>query len=212
MGQAISVIKDTVKHENDQVKTELEERLNFLQTTTTDKMKVKLQEMLHGSDADLQIHGGTVVEQHIRVKIDASSDETQLESAIDDLFGGDFLGGIKNIAKVAVQTVLGNGAIGECEQQDFEVLWINGSLVRVDFYCWRYNFSSRGVITDVENVFAYVVVKRVIDWNKVDPQVVTYCLSKMKRDSDDVMKEIDDVTKIIKKLRSASFAIEGGSN
>ena len=160
----------------------------------------------------VEIHGGTVVEQHIRVKIDASSDETQLESALDDLFGGDFSGVIKNIAKAAVQTVLGNAAIGECEQQDFAVLWITASLVRVDFYFWRYNFSSRGVITDVKNVFAYVVVKRVIDWNKVDPQVVTYCLSKMKKDSDDVMKEVDDVTKIIKKLRSASFAIEEGSN
>ena len=204
MGQAISVIKDTVKHESDKDKAELEERLNFLQTTTTDKMKVKLQEMLHGSDADLQIHGGTVVEYRIRVKIDATSDETQLESAIDDLFEGDYLGGIKNLAKskVAVQTILGNGAVGECEQQDFEVLWTNRSLVRVDFYCWRYNFSSRGVITDVENVFAYVVVKRVIDWNKVDPEVVTNCLSKMKRDSDDVMKEINNVTEVIKKLRS----------
>ena len=205
MGQSISVIKDTVDHKNDKDKAELEERLNFLQTTTTDKMKVKLQEMLHASVADLQIHGGTVVEYHIRVKIDATSDETQLESAIDDLFEGDFLGGIKKLAKskVAVQRILGNGAIGECEQQDFEVLWTNGSLVRVDFYCWRYNFSSRGVITDVENVFAYVVVKRVIDWNKVDRQVVTYCLYKMKRDSADVMKEIDDVTEVIKKLRSA---------
>ena len=212
MGQAISVVRDTVEHQNEAVKSQLEERLNFLQTTTSDKMKVKLQEMLHGSEADLQIHGGTVIEQHIRVKIDVSSDEAQLGSAIDELFEGDFKGGIKNVAKIALQTILGNGAIGECEQQDFEVLWTNKSLVRVDFYCWRYNFSSKGVITDVENVFAYVVVKRVIDWHKVDPQVVTYCLSKMKTDSRDVMKEIDEVTEIITKLRKASFPfIEGGS-
>ena len=146
------------------------------------------------------------------MKIDVSSDETQLGSAIDELFEGDFKGGIKNVAKIALQTILGNGAIGECEQQDFEVLWTNKSLVRVDFYCWDYNFSSKRVITDVENVFAYVVVKRVIDWHKVDPQVVTYCLSKMKTDSYDVMKEIDDVTEIITKLRNASFPpIEGGS-
>ena len=42
MGQAISVIKDTVKHESDKDKAELEERLNFLQTTTKDKMKMKV--------------------------------------------------------------------------------------------------------------------------------------------------------------------------
>ena len=129
MGQAISVVRDTVEHENEAVKSQLEERLNFLQTTTSDKMKVKLQEMLHGSEADLQIHGGTVIEQHIRVKIDVSSDEAQLGGAIDELFEGDFKGGIKNVAKIALQTILGNGAIGECEQQDFEVLWTNKSLV-----------------------------------------------------------------------------------
>ena len=113
MGKSMSAIKEA-KHEQN---VELEERLNFLETTTTEKMKVKLQQMLHGSDNDLQIHGGTVVEQHIRVKIDASSDEKELESAIDELFRGDFIGGIKNIAKQGLQSILGNTAVGECEQQ-----------------------------------------------------------------------------------------------
>ena len=207
MGKSMSAIREEKREKKD----ELEERLNFLEATTTDKMKVKLQEILHGSDNDLQIHGGTVVEQHIRVKIDASSDEKELESAIDELFEGDFKGGIKNIAKQGLQSILGNATIGECEQQDFEVLWAQKSLLRVDFYCWRYNFSSKGVITDVENVFAYVVVKRVIDWNKVDPQVVTYCISKMKKSADDVMKEIDDVAKVIKTLRNSSLEIQAGS-
>ena len=53
MGQAISVVRDTVEHHNEAVKSQLEERLNFLKTTTSDKMKVKLQEVLHGSEADL---------------------------------------------------------------------------------------------------------------------------------------------------------------
>ena len=83
------------------------------------------------------------------------------------------------------------------------MLWTNKSLLRVDFYCWRYNFSSKGVITDVENVFAYVVVKRVIDWNKVDPQVVTLYFQET--------KEIDDVTKVIKMLRNSSLEIDGAS-
>ena len=78
MGKSMSAIKQAKQEQ----KVELEERLNFLETTTTEKMKVKLQQMLHGSDNDLQIHGGTVVEQHIRVKIDASSHENELKTQL----------------------------------------------------------------------------------------------------------------------------------
>lgn len=103
-----------------------------------------------------------------------------------------------------MQSILGNGAIGQCEQQDFELLWIYHSLVRVDFYCWRYNFSAKGLIGEVENVFAYIVIKRVLDWKLVDPPVITYCISKLEMKTKEVEQEIDDVTELIGKIKSAA--------
>lgn len=181
MGQSVSALKDAAEKENKQVKAEVSEQLKFLETAAETRALLKLQELLHGSEGDLQIHGGTVVEQHTRVKIDVSKDESQLEEAIDDLFGRNLFAGTKNIIKLSAQTILGNGAIGECEQKDFELLWIFHSLVRVDFYYWRYNFSANGAIGEVENVFAYVVVKRVFDWRKIAKisLVFKYCLCRM---------------------------------
>ena len=133
--------------------------------------------MLHGNESDLQIRGGTVVQQHTKVSIDVSEDSSELETAIDDIFGGSFFKGIARIAKTTLSSILGNGSIGQCEQQDFVILWGCNSLMRVDFYCWRYNFSTDGAIAGRQNVFAYAVLKRVLDWNQTDPQVVAYSLS-----------------------------------
>ena len=58
-----------------------------------------------------------------------------------------------------VESILGNGAVGEVEEQDYEIVWYNNTLVRIDFYLRRYNFSSSGVIKDVESVLAYYCVK-----------------------------------------------------
>lgn len=167
-------------------------------------MEVKRNEILAGSDNDLKIHGGTDVEEHMKVRINASTDESQLTDAIGDIFSGDVLGGLKKVIVAATESILGNGAVGEVEEQDYEVVWYNNALVRIDFYLWRYNFSSKGVITDVENVLAYYAVKRVLDWDKVDPQVVTYCISNLGLNKDDILAEIDTAVEIRDKIRSSS--------
>ena len=100
---------------------------------------------------------------------------------------------------------MGNGAVGEVEEQDYEIVWYNNTLVKVDFYLWCYNFSNNGVIKDAENVIAYYAVKRVIDWDKVDPQVVTYCISNHGLDKDEILSEIDTAIEIRDKIMSSSM-------
>ena len=204
MGQSTSQIRDAAEAENEKVKAELEERLSFLHKSAVNHLEVKRNEILAGSDNDLKIHGGTDVEEHMKVRINASTDESQLTDAIGDIFSGDVLGGLKKVIVAATESILGNGAVGEVEEQDYEVVWYNNALVRIDFYLWRYNFSSKGVITDVENVLAYYAVKRVLDWDKVDPQVVTYCISNLGLNKDDILAEIDTAVEIRDKIRSSS--------
>ena len=209
MGSSISIVTQTVREEakraNREVKAELDEQLKFLEIAAEGRLKAKLPELLHGNESDLQIHGGTVVEQHNKISIDVSQDERELEAAIDDMFGGGFFKGIERLAKTALKSILGNGSIGQSEQQDFIILWAYNSLMRVDFYCWRYNFSAGGAIAERQNVFAYAVVKRVLDWNKVDPQVVAYSLSNAENlKGEELMKEIDQAVCVLKKIKSAS--------
>ena len=204
MGQSASQIRDAAESENEKVKAELEERLSFLHKAASNHLEVKKSEILAGSENDLKIHGGTDVEEHMKIRLNASSDESQLTDAIGDIFSGDVLDGLKKVVVAATESILGNGAAGEVEEQDYEIVWYNNALVRIDFYLWRYNFSSKGVIQDVENVLAYYAVKRVVDWDKVDPQVVTYCISNLGLDKDEILSEIDTAVEIRDKIRSSS--------
>ena len=204
MGQTASQMRDAAEAENEKVKAELEERMSFLHKAAMNHLEVKKSEVLAGSENDLKIHGGTDVEEHMKIRLNASTDESQLTDAIGDIFKGNVLDGLKKVVIAATESILGNGAVGEVEEQDYEIVWYNNALVRIDFYLWRYNFSSKGVIQDVENVLAYYAVKRVLDWDKVDPQVVTYCMGNLGLDKDEVLSEIDTAVEIRDKIRSSS--------
>ena len=204
MGQSASQIRNAAESENAKVKAELEERLSFLHKAALSHLEVKKNEILAGSDNDLKIHGGTDVEEYMKIRLNVSTNEKQLTDAIGDIFSGKILEGIKKVVVDATESILGNGATGEVEEQDYEIVWYNNALVRIDFYLWRYNFSSKGVIQDVENVLAYYAVKRVLDWDKVDPQVVTYCMSNLGLEKDEILKEIDTAVQIRDKIRSGS--------
>ena len=141
MGKSASIIKVAAYSEEEETKARLQEQLTFLEMAAEGRVKAKLPELLHGNESDLQIRGGTVVEQHTKVTMNVSENYTELREAIDELFGDGFFDGIKRLAKTALTPILSNGSMGQCEQQDFVILWAHNSLMRVDFYCWRYNFS-----------------------------------------------------------------------
>ena len=204
MGQSAAAIRDAAKTENETVKAELEERLSFLHKSALNHLEVKKNEIMSGSDNDLKIHGGTDVEEHMKIRLNVSTDESEIVEAIGDIFSGEILEGLKKVVIAGVESILGNGAVGEVEEQDYEIVWYNNALVRIDFYLWRYNFSSNGVIKDVESVMAYYCAKRVVDWDKVDPQVVTYCISNLGLDKEEILSEIDTAVAIRDKIRSNS--------
>jgi len=204
MGKSASRMKQDALAESEKERAELEERLSFLHKAAISHLAVKKNEILAGSENDLKLHGGTDVEEHMQVRLNASEDDELLTEAIEDIFSGSILKGLKKVVIGATQSILGNEAVGEVEEEDYAIVWYNNALVRIDFYMWRYNFSSDGVIKQVENVLAYYAVKRVLDWEKVDPQVVTYCISNLGLDKDDILSEIDTAVEIRDKIRSSS--------
>ena len=126
---------------------------------------LKCNSLLQRSVAD-GIKYGAVVEKLTRVKCNVSDDQRELQEAVDDLFGTGFFWSLKERSKTMLcsQQILFDNSPGECKQQDFHILWWCSSLMRVDFYCWRYNFtSSKAVIPGVENLFSYAVIKRIVN-------------------------------------------------
>ena len=59
------------------------------------------------------------------------------------------------------------------------IVWSDNALLRCDTYYYRWNFVSKSVINEIEGVTGCLLMKRVIDITKTDPQVLTWAITRM---------------------------------
>ena len=105
--------------------------------------------------------------------------------------------------KLSVETVLGNDSMGEHEGFNMLIQWSDNALLRLDAFCYRWNFSSNEIIKDVQGASGVIVMKRVINMTKTDPQVLTLAISRQAAllgNSDIASEMIDDAFAVIKKV------------
>ncbi|CAB4033721.1 Hypothetical predicted protein, partial [Paramuricea clavata] len=69
--------------------------------------------------------------------------------------------------------------VGEYESTDMFIVWSDNAILRCDTYYYRWNFVSKSVINEVEGVTGCLLMKRVIDITKTDPQVLTWAITRM---------------------------------
>jgi len=124
----------------------------------------------------------------------------QIDGIVDNLFSGKFVDAIKNAVKCGIDAMLKDSFTGsEKEHKDFIMTFENASLVRCDFYVYRYSFSSEnGLGKYCESVIAYWCRKTICSDQKSDPQVILYFLTQLVSRSqkvDNIVQELkDDVT------------------
>ena len=125
--------------------------------------------------------------------------------------------------EVGASSVLYNAAIGEYETTDMFIIWSHNALIRCNAYYYRWNFSTLGIMENVEGVIGICLVKRVINLAKTDPQVLTYAISQMAdrlKDSGDddkanatkMINEAIAVLQKVVKLQQSFQKTEVGSN
>ena len=91
---------------------ELRERLTFLQTMANTTLNAKVNEIIHGQEGDLKIHGRTIVEVHKRVEIKHEDEAKSLDEAVDSVmtdglkgvFSDWVKGAIGGVVKTAIAT------------------------------------------------------------------------------------------------------------
>lgn len=204
MGAPISKLRKEAREANEQERQRMEERLQILEKMVTSRLQVQKSHIIAGERGDQEIHSGTIVQEFQQVNIALSSKPSQnLEEAIDDFFSDHFMRGLGKLVHVAVATVLGNNCMGEYETSEMFIVWTDNALLRYDMYCYRWNFAAKGVIEDTEGVVGVLLFKRVIDFTKTDPQVITWAISRqasvLGRDSE-VADMIDEAMKILEKV------------
>ena len=219
MGNPISKIRAEAKAADDKTKQEMEQRLQLLEKMVDGRLQNVTTEILTGSRNDQKIDTGTIVEIHKQINITQSSKESQkIGDAIHDFFSGNWMGGLEKIIALGAEAILGNDSMGEYETTDMFIVWTNNALLRCDAYYYRWNFVSKGVIDGAEGVVGVLLVKRVVDLTKTDPQVLTWAITKQAVKQglagDKIEGMIDSAMKVLRKVVSMQAgvrALEVGS-
>jgi len=203
MGNPISKLREEID-QGDAEKQKKAERLNLLEKMVKSHLAIAKREMLSGEKNDEEIHAGTIVEYSELVSVSITTTPSpDLESAINSFFGGNLESGFVNLIKVGVETVLGNNSIGQHEGTNMFILWIDNALLRLDGYYYRWNFTSTEVIEDVEGASGVIMMRRVIDMTKTDPQVLTWTITReaeLLNEPDEANQIIDEAVEVITKV------------
>lgn len=181
MGSELSAVRQTIKEPEKAAQEEMEQRLRILEKMINLRLQNETSNILAGKKNDQEIDTGTIVAIHRQIYIKASGtpDTDPVAKAIKDFFSGEsgVMSGLKAIIKLGADVILGNTSIGEYESSDMFIVWSNNALLRCDTYYYRWNFVSEGVISVAEGVSGCLLVKRVIDLTKTDPQVLTWAIT-----------------------------------
>lgn len=205
----MSFIKDLIDEQEKKKEQALKEQLEFLLTAARAKLQVyetALDNMFLNPAAQgaIQIVGERAMAtfKEYQANVQENSDK-QVGKVIDNFFSGNIKEGFKEVVKIGMNQILGNAQIGEQEFDDFFVTSEHNAIIRVDVKCWRYNFSSTGIIGNVQNAFCYVFCKSVVDHTKVSVDEYLYLLSAQLGDN------LNKVESYLNELRSAWRAIDG---
>lgn len=120
-------------------------------------------------------------EQQYRVNTSSGVDEA-VEGIINDFFTGtedSVKNGFKNMIMIAIKTILGDARAGESEVRKFLIVPEYNAFIKVDVRFWRYNFTSTGIVSDVQDAMCFVMCKSVIDHTTLSIDELIFFVSKM---------------------------------
>lgn len=183
----------------------LKEQFGFLQKMAQAKCaqyESELKSMFtSGGTSECEVVGKRAVayynSQHVDIKAGC---DAAIKDAIDMFFNGgdDVKQGFQKIIKTALDTLIGNTAMGEHEEKMFFVYPENFAIVRVDVKCYKFCFSSSGVIANTENVFCYTMAKSIVDHTKVTIDELLYMVTEMI--GTDKLEEVEAFVEQLKKV------------
>eukprot|EP00731_Ephydatia_muelleri_P037837 Em0575g4a len=173
MGNAIGDARKAVRAAQEG-KEASEERLKLLEKMVTNHLTLQKQHILNGERNDQEIHEGTIVREYQQMYVTDSRElSNEIEKTVDSLFSGDFLASEStNRARCS--------SSGKTTPYFFSI-----------YICIAGTSSSKGVITEAEGVLGALMVQRVMNIAKVDPQVITWAICSGSSDEVAVKKEID---------------------
>ena len=205
MGNPITTIRNEIKTTSAVNKQQMEQQMDILEKMINFRLENEKTSIINGERNDQEIHSGTIVQLHRQINIKTTKGGSEkISDAIHNFFSGDLVQGLRKIVEIGASVVLENAAMGEYESSTMFIVWSDNSLLRCDAYYYRWNFVSEGVIAETEGVVGVLLVKRVVDLTKTDPQVLLWAItnqaSRQGMDKDGVDSLVDSAIQAIGKV------------
>ena len=179
MGQTISSFtKGTEQSENNN-KEETIDQLQLIQQMLATKIGTETNKMRVAASEDKRFPVATVVgtlEKHLIATQRATVAE--IEKCLSEAFRTEFVDGLIKMALADVNEILEKTSESEAETMASHVVFANNSVLRVDYYLYKYTFCSKGLRDKFKNTVCYAVQLGVLDLEKADLELVIQGLEK----------------------------------
>lgn len=178
MGTSISKLrKDVALLPDHDEKHAMHERLKILEKVILYQLDNAKLSILKGETGNQEIYAGPVsaVTKQVNI-IMAGRPPDEVRKSVKQLFRGH----VKKLVLKAVSFVVTNPCVGEHEGTSTFIQWTEHhcAIMRLDIYCYRWNFSSDKVIHDLEGAVGVIIVKRLINLANIDSQILTSTMFK----------------------------------
>ena len=179
MGQTISsYLKGMGELENNS-KDETIEQLRLIQQKLVTMIKTETNKMGVAATEDKRFPVKAVVRTLERQLIATERISLQeIKMCVSQVCRPEFLDGLIMTVWEDVNELLQNTAEGEAERMASHVVVANSSVLRFDYYLYKYNFSSKGLRDKVKNAVCYAVQVGILDLERADLDVIKQELKK----------------------------------
>ena len=179
MGQTISSFTKGTEHSENDNKEETIEQLQLIQQMLATKIETETNKMRVAAIEDKRFPVATVVgtsEKHLIATERATVAE--IKKCLSEAFRTKFLGGLVKMALTDVNGLLEKTSEGEAETMTSHVVIANNSVLRIDYYLYKYTFCSKDLRDEFKNTVCYAVQLGVLDLEKADLELVIQGLEK----------------------------------
>ena len=169
MGTPISKLrKETDLHEFVIEKELIQQRLQILEKMINYHLDGFKNEILNGNRSDQETDNGMVLEidRQINIKLGGRPSQDLVEALRNYLSQSNTEEGFIRDLHLALDPVLGDTSIGEHEGSNMFIVWSDHAILRLDVYCYRWNFSSMETIEELEGASGTIIIKRVKEREK----------------------------------------------
>lgn len=172
MGQSISIHLTRAREQGHQEDTI--EQLRLIQEMLVAKCEAQAKKMKEEAFEDKSFPAMVaVVGQAEKFLIRAENVASEeIERHINGVFPSEFVGGFINIVSAVVNELLEDASATEQERSGSHVVFANSSFLRVNYYLYKYEFSSKDLKAKFKNAVCYILQVGVVDIINTDSDLV----------------------------------------